>query len=122
MIIDTNIETKLYAKETINLPSILKDKFPRIQSVYQPKDIQDLKQMLSDSRKNKLPVIPRGAATSGMGGIIPLKRSIMADLTHLNRILDLDEKKKIVSFEAGLKWWELKHFLKKQINIYKMQF
>ena len=63
MIIDANIETKLYAKETISLPSILKDKFPRIQSVYQPKDIQDLKQMLSGSRKNKLPVIPRGAAT-----------------------------------------------------------
>lgn len=113
MIIDTNIETKLYAKETINLPGILKDKFPRIQSVYQPKDIQDLKQMLSDSGKNKLPVIPRGAATSGMGGITPLKRSIMADLTHLNRILDLDEKKKVISIEAGLRWWELKHFLKK---------
>lgn len=113
MIIDTNLENKLYAKETINLPHIIKDKFPRIQSVYQPENIHDLKQMISDSRKNKLSIIPRGAATSGMGGITPLKRSIMADLTHLNRILDLDEKKKIVSFEAGLRWWELKHSLKK---------
>ncbi len=111
MIIDTNIETKLYAKETINLPNILKDKFPKIQSIYQPENIHDLEKMIAGSRKNKLPVIPRGAATSGMGGITPLKRSIMADLTHLNQILEFDEKKKIVSFEAGLRWWELKHFL-----------
>jgi FAD/FMN-containing dehydrogenase/NAD-dependent dihydropyrimidine dehydrogenase PreA subunit len=112
MVIDTNIETKLYAKETIHLPNILKDKFPRIQSVYQPENIHDLKQMISESRKNRLPVIPRGAATSGMGSITPLKRSIMADLTHLSEILDLDEKKKTVSVEAGLRWWELKRFLK----------
>ncbi len=36
----------------------------------------------------------------------------MADLTHLNRILDFDEKKKTISFEAGLRWWDLKNFLK----------
>ncbi|UCC39048.1 MAG: FAD-binding protein [Candidatus Aminicenantes bacterium] len=113
MKLDASIEAKLYAKETISLPSIVKDKFPKIQSVYQPENIRDLKQMISESKKSRIPVIPRGAATSGMGGITPLKRSIMADLTHINRILDLDEKKKMVSFEAGLRWWELKHFLKK---------
>ncbi|HEA65109.1 MAG TPA: FAD-binding oxidoreductase, partial [Candidatus Aminicenantes bacterium] len=42
----------------------------------------------------------------------PLRRSIMADLTHLNRILDFDEKKKTIYFEAGLRWGDLKNFLK----------
>jgi len=112
MIIDSDLEVKLYTKESVELPSIIKDRFPRIQSVYQPESIQDVQQMFSRSRKNKLAIIPRGAATSGMGGIAPLRRSIMADLTHLNKILDFDEKKKTIDFEAGLRWWELKHFLK----------
>ena len=113
MILNSPLEVKLYTKESVELPNILKDRLPRIQSVYQPESINDIQEIFSYSRKNKLPVIPRGAATSGMGGIAPLRRSIMADLTHLNRILDFDEKKKTIHFEAGLRWWDLKNFLKK---------
>ncbi|MEW6456715.1 MAG: FAD-binding oxidoreductase [Acidobacteriota bacterium] len=113
MIFDSNLEVKLYKKESVELPDFIKDKFPKIKFVYQPENIDDIKWIFSYSRKNKLSIIPRGAATSGMGGIIPLRKSIMADLTHLNKILDLDEKNKTIYFEAGLRWWELKLFLKK---------
>ena len=119
MIIDSAPEVKLYTKESIELPSIIKDRFPRIQSVYQPESTNEIQQIFSFSRKNKLSIIPRGAATSGMGGIAPLRRSIMADLTFLNRILDFDEKKKTINFEAGLRWWELKQFLKEHsLDVY----
>ncbi len=112
MILDSSLEVKLYTKESVDLPSILKDRLPRIQFISQPESIDDIQEMFSYSIKNKLSIIPRGAATYGMGGIAPLKRSIMADLTHLNRILDFDEKKKTIYFEAGLRWWDLKNFLK----------
>ena len=112
MILDSSLEVKLYAKESVELPSILKDRLPRIQFISQPESIDDIREMFSYARKNKLSIIPRGAATYGMGGITPLRRSIMADLTHLNRILDFDEKKKTIHFEAGLRWWDLKYFLK----------
>ncbi|MGB2764830.1 MAG: FAD-binding protein [Candidatus Aminicenantaceae bacterium] len=119
MIIDSAPEVKLYTKESVELPSIIKDRFPRIQSVYQPESTNEIQQIFSFSRKNKLSIIPRGAATSGMGGIAPLRRSIMADLTFLNRILDFDEKKKTINFEAGLRWWELKKFLKEHsLDVY----
>jgi FAD/FMN-containing dehydrogenase/ferredoxin len=112
MILNSPLEVKLYTKESVELPSILKDRLPRIQFISQPESIDDIQEMFSYARKNKLAIIPRGAATYGMGGIAPLKRSIMADLTHLNRILDLDEKNKTIHFEAGLRWWDLKNFLK----------
>ena len=112
MILDAPLEVKLYTKESVELPNILKDRLPRIQFISQPESIDDIQEMFSCSRKNKLSVIPRGAATYGMGGIAPLRRSIMADLTHLNKILDFDEKKKTIYFEAGLRWWDLKNFLK----------
>jgi len=112
MIIDSSLEVKLYTKESVELPSILKDRLPRIQFISQPESIDDVQEMFSYAGKNKISIIPRGAATYGMGGIAPLRRSIMADLTHLNRILDFDEKKKTIYFEAGLRWWDLKNFLK----------
>jgi FAD/FMN-containing dehydrogenase/ferredoxin len=112
MILDAPLEVKLYTKESVELPSILKDRLPRIQFISQTENIDDIQKMFSYARKNKLSVIPRGAATYGMGGIAPLRRSIMADLTHLNKILDFDEKKKTIHVEAGLKWWDLKNFLK----------
>ena len=113
MILDFPLEVKLYTKESVELPNILKDRLPRIQFVSQPENIHDIQKMFSYSRANKLSIIPRGAATYGMGGIAPLRRSIMVDLTHLNRIIDLDEKKKTICIEAGLRWWDLKSFLKK---------
>lgn len=113
MILDTDLEVNLYAKETVELPPILKKLLPKIQSVYQPENIQDLQDVFSCARKNKLSIIPRGAGTSGMGGITPLKKSILTDLSHLNRILHYDKKKKTVLVESGLRWWELKRFLKK---------
>jgi len=112
MILNSPLEVKLYIKESVELPSILKDRLPRIQFISQPESIDDIQEMFSYARKNKLSIIPRGAATYGMGGIAPLRRSIMTDLTHLNRILDFDEKKKTIHFEAGLRWWDLKNFLK----------
>jgi FAD/FMN-containing dehydrogenase/NAD-dependent dihydropyrimidine dehydrogenase PreA subunit len=112
MVLDSSLEVKLYTKESVELPDILKDRLPRIQFISQPESVDDIQEMFSCARKSKLSVIPRGAATYGMGGIAPLRRSIMADLTHLNKILDLDEKKKTIYFEAGLRWWDLKNFLK----------
>jgi FAD/FMN-containing dehydrogenase/ferredoxin len=112
MILNSSLEVKLYAKESVELPGILKDRLPRIQFISQPESVDDIQDIFSYARKNKLSIIPRGAATYGMGGIAPLRRSIMADLTHLTRILDFDEKKKTIYFEAGLRWWDLKNFLK----------
>jgi len=113
MIIDSPLEVKLYTKESVELPSFIKNRFLRAQSVYQPENDHDIQQMYSIARKNKLAIIPRGAATSIMGEITPLKKSMIADLTHLKGILDFDEVKRTITVEAGIRWWELMHFLKK---------
>jgi len=113
MIISAPLEAKLYTKESLELPDIIKERFPKIQFIFQPESIEDIQSLFSYSRENKLSVIPRGAATSGIGAITPLRQSVMADLTRLNSVLDFDQKKKIVCFEAGTRWWDLKRFLKK---------
>jgi FAD/FMN-containing dehydrogenase/ferredoxin len=114
MILETAYEVKLYAREAVELPEILTKLFPRAQSVFIPENIEELPGIISQARKDRLGVIPRGAATSGMGGLTPLKKSVILDLTHLDRIVDFDEKKKIISFESGLRWWSLKRFLNRR--------
>jgi len=52
MILDTDLEVNLYARETVELPSILKKILPKIQSVYQPENIQDLQDVFSTARRN----------------------------------------------------------------------
>jgi FAD/FMN-containing dehydrogenase len=113
MIIDSPLEVKLYARESIELPSIIKDRLPGIQSVYQPESVPDIQKLFAHCYKNRLSLIPRGAASSGIGCLAPLKKSIMADLTSLNKIVDFDEKEKTLCVEAGIRWWEVKHFLEK---------
>ncbi len=113
MLIDSSLEVKLYARESIELPGIIKDRLPRIQSVYQPESVHDIQELFAQCHKNRLSIIPRGAATSGIGCLAPLKKSIMVDLTSLNKIVDFDETEKTLCVEAGIRWWEVKHFLKR---------
>jgi FAD/FMN-containing dehydrogenase/NAD-dependent dihydropyrimidine dehydrogenase PreA subunit len=112
MIIDSALEAKLYTRESIELPGIIKDRLPRIQSVYQPESVNDIQKLFSRCQKSRVSLIPRGAATSGIGCIVPLKKSIMVDLTSLNKIVDFDKKEKTICMEAGIRWWEVKHFLR----------
>jgi len=111
MIFSTPLEVNLYARETLELPGIMKAAFPGAQAVVQPGNAEDLEGWISRAVGNKTRIIPRGAASSGMGGLTPLKKSVILDLTHLDRIIDVDEKKRTISFEAGLRWWSLKRFL-----------
>ncbi len=58
MILDSSLEVKLYTKESVELPNILKDRLPRIQFISQPENIDDIQEMFSYSIKNKLSIIP----------------------------------------------------------------
>ena len=106
------LETQLYSRESIELPAIIRDRLPRIRSIHQPQNSDEIQELFSYCQKNRLSLIPRGAATSGIGCLIALKKSILVDLTNLNKILDLDERTKTLRVEAGVRWWEVQHFLK----------
>ncbi|MFQ6069233.1 MAG: FAD-binding protein [Candidatus Aminicenantales bacterium] len=111
MIIDSPLEVKLYMKETIEVPEFITGFLPGVKEVIQPENEDDVEKIFSYSKKNNLSVIPRGAATSGTGSLIPLRKSLMVDTTSLNRILDIESKKRTVLLEAGTRWWELKKTL-----------
>ncbi|OGF63208.1 MAG: hypothetical protein A2Y62_07460 [Candidatus Fischerbacteria bacterium RBG_13_37_8] len=110
-ILNSEDEVKLYAKEFLEPPPFLNVLFGRIHAVYQPRSTEKIREIFTFLHERNLGVLPRGAATYGMGGITPLKESVLVDLTHLDRIIGFDEGTHTVTCEGGTRWWNLKRYL-----------
>src|SRR4030042_3228414 len=63
--------------------------------------------------ENRVPLTPRGKASSGYGGVLPVKNGVVVDFYHMNRILKIDLKAQIVTVQAGVIWEKLDKELEK---------
>ncbi|MHB8632813.1 MAG: FAD-binding protein [Thermoplasmatota archaeon] len=72
------------------------DAVVRIQSV------DDLVSAVQFCLKRRIPMTPRAAATSALGGAVPKRRGLVLDLTPLNRRVEIDEKALTVTVDAGV--------------------
>lgn len=115
-VIDKDEEKEIYSHDIGDVPAIMTKTFFEIQPdfVVQPKNIEEVKQVLAFANKNKIPVIPRGAASWGFGGVIPTKAGIVIDLSPFRKILSLDKAQKTVTVEAGARWSDIDILAKKE--------
>jgi len=107
-----DVELRLYSTDISAPPSLILDKIENMPiAVVKPKKVEELKELLRLCEEREIPVIPRGAATSGYGGTIPAKKGIIVDFCGMNKVLKIDEKEKTVTVEAGAVWSELENLL-----------
>jgi glycolate oxidase len=66
------------------------------------------------ANKRGIPLTPRGGASTGYGGSVPVNGGLVLDLTQMKKILELDEEKKTVTVQSGITWKELIDFLAKK--------
>ncbi len=66
------------------------------------------------ANKYGMPLTPRGGASTGYGGSVPVNGGVVLDLTGMKQILELDEKNKMVTVQSGVTWKELIDFLAKK--------
>ncbi len=105
-------ERLIYGRDIGDLPKILRLLFNfNCLAVIQPKNVVELKSIVVLCEHYKIPLIPRGAGTSGYGGTLPIKNGIIVNLTFFDKIITLDEKKRIVEVESGVTWEHLRRFL-----------
>lgn len=71
----------------------------------------DVARLLAWASRERVPVVPRAAATSGYGGVVPATGGVVLDVTSLRRILEIDEERPSVTVEAGLVWEDLERRL-----------
>lgn len=115
-VIDKDEEKEIYSHDIGDVPAIMTKTFFEIQPdfVVQPKNVEEIKQVLAFANSNKVPVIPRGAASWGFGGVIPTKGGIVVDLSPFRKILNLDKAKKTIIVEAGARWSDIDILAKKE--------
>ena len=115
-IIDKAEEKEMYSHDIGDVPTIMTKTFFEIQPdfVVQPKNADEIKKVLVFANDKKVPVIPRGAASWGFGGVIPTNRGIVVDLSPFRDILYLNKAQKTVTVEAGARWSDIDILAKKE--------
>ena len=115
-IIDKFAEREQYSHDIGDLPAIMtKTLFKTLPDfVVQPKNVDEIKRVLIFANDHKIPVVPRGAASWGFGGVIPTRGGIVIDLSPFRNILEINTVKKTVAVEAGARWSDIDILAKKK--------
>src|SRR5512137_1300929 len=115
-IIDRVAEREMYSHDIGDLPPVMaKTLFETLPDlVVQPGSIDEISRILVFANERKIPVIPRGAASWGFGGVIPTRGGIVIDLSPFRSILYVNKVQKTVTVEAGARWSDIDILAKKE--------
>jgi Fe-S oxidoreductase/FAD/FMN-containing dehydrogenase len=91
---------------------ILIDRMP--DAVVQPNSVDEILALLDYCNRERIPITPRGAATGGVGGAVPANGGIVVNFTYMDKILNIDKEKMLVTVEPGVIWADLEDELQKQ--------
>jgi FAD/FMN-containing dehydrogenase len=97
------------------IPGLLAGLFTRTpEAVVRPASAREAAEVLSICFEERTGVVPRGRATAGLGGAVPVRGGVVVDSQGLNRIVDLDRASGTATVEAGVVWDELTDALAKE--------
>ncbi len=102
-------ERKLYGHDISVLPGLMRplagNALP--DAVVQPESEAELKALVTWAGENRVPLTPRGKASSGYGGVVPVKGGIIVDFYRMNKIIAIDVPALTARAEAGVIWEKL---------------
>ncbi|HEX5414519.1 MAG TPA: FAD-linked oxidase C-terminal domain-containing protein [Chloroflexota bacterium] len=76
---------------------------PRLpDAAVQPRDTADVSALARFASENRIPLTARGAATGQAGGALPARGGIVADMSALNRVLEVDAANLQVVIQPGV--------------------
>ena len=86
------LERKMYSHDIAAMPKLIK---PLIRNtipdaVVQPENEAQLVELVQWAARNRIPLTPRGKASSGYGGVIPVKKGIVVDFYWMKDVLDIN--------------------------------
>ncbi|KAA0456403.1 MAG: FAD-binding protein [Candidatus Thioglobus sp.] len=68
-----------------------------------PDSVEQVKKIVDICRKNKTPIVTRGAGTGLAGSALPLENSVVLGMSKLNKIKSIDAKKQLAILEPGVR-------------------
>ena len=102
-------ERKLYGHDIAAMPGLLKPLVGNTipEAVVQPDTEQELAELVRWSTQNNVPLTPRGKASSGYGGVLPVKNGLVVDFYRMNKIIKVDPKAQTTTVQSGVIWEKL---------------
>lgn len=108
-------ERKLYGHDVAAMPSLIKPLVGNTvpDAVVQPESEEELVELVKWAARQGIPLTPRGKASSGYGGAVPVKQGIVVDFFRMNRVVNVDKEGLTVTAQAGIVWEQLDRELAK---------
>ncbi|MFA5375195.1 MAG: FAD-binding and (Fe-S)-binding domain-containing protein [Dehalococcoidia bacterium] len=109
-------ERVLYGHDISAMPSLIKPLIGNTipDAVVQPQTEEDLVELVRWASENRIALTPRGKASSGYGGVLPVNKGVVVDFYHMNRITKVDKEAQTATVQAGVVWEKLDRELAKQ--------
>ncbi|MFQ6051709.1 MAG: FAD-binding oxidoreductase [Candidatus Hydrothermarchaeota archaeon] len=109
-------ERLLYSHDVGMLPDLVSvfmlSTFP--DAVVLPENNEELIKLVNLANEFRMPLIPRGSASGGYGGALPVYGGIVVDLSRMGKIIEINKDEKTATVEPGVIWWNLEKELNKK--------
>ncbi len=112
----TRVERKMYSFDIGAMPRLVAPFVPAgtAGAVVRPRDEEQLVRLVRLAQREGVPLVPRGWATSGYGGVLPRSGAIVVDLSGWGKVLSVDTDALTVRVQAGAVWEQVDRQIKKQ--------
>lgn len=117
------MERVLYSHDIAAIPSLIAPLIGKTvpDAVVQPQNEEELVNLINWARQKNIALTPRAKASSGYGGVLPVKQGIVVDFFRLNKILSINKEDQSVTCQAGVVWEKVDAALAKEgltVNLY----
>ena len=107
------LERKIYAHDMGVMPSLVQPLVgnPVPDGIVQPQTEQELIALVNLAREEKIKLTPRGKATSGYGGVLPVEGGLVVEFNRMKKIIAINTEDRTATVEPGVVWNELEYHL-----------
>ncbi|MCD4806432.1 MAG: FAD-binding oxidoreductase [Methanococcoides sp.] len=110
----SKLERLVYSHDVGVIPDSVKKTISTMpDAVVQPVNADEVAALVKLAIENKVPIIPRGAASSGFGGAVPVANGIVIDFARMTNVISIDAEDLTAEVEPGVVWSELDGKLKR---------
>jgi len=110
------MERKIYSHDVGVMPPLVRPLIGKTvaDAVVQPKDEREIVELVRWAAESGVGLIPRGKATSGYGGVLPVDGGVTVDFWRMRQLLAVDEGALTATVEPGIVWGDLEEELRQR--------
>jgi len=82
------------------------------QAVVKPKSTEEVQELVQFANKTGTPLVPVSSGIHFWGATLPEQGGVVADLSRMDKVLEIDTRNRRVKIEPGVTWYQLHEALK----------